>query len=439
MTTIRRTPIYNLNVVLRETGLTADTLRAWERRYNLPKPQRTPGGHRLYSDYDVAVVKWLRARQKEGLTISRAVELWKETAASRDPLESLPQPVSEGVISVPVNPIDELRLSWVKACLNFDALQADEVINQAFAMSTVETVCFEILQKGLQQIGSFWYFNQATVQQEHFATAQALRRIETLISSAPAPTRDQTVLLGCPAGEWHYFPLLLLALLLRRRGVNVVYLGPNLPLEQMEATAATVRPDLIVLASQQLPTAAALQAAARLFQQAGLLMAYGGLIFNRLPGLRARIPAYFLGETLEDSIDHIEELLAAPIAKPVMLPLENPYQNTSALFRGHRAAIEARLAKLLANWPGLPEANLDTVNTFFTDDIQAALDLGDPRLPEIDLEWVKKLLSNREQSDAQLLHYLGIYRQAVQLELSKQGEPVTAWLDDYLSENQVTS
>ena len=436
MTTIRRTPIYNLNAVLRETGLSADVLRAWERRYDLPKPQRTPGGHRLYSDYDVAVIKWLRARQAEGLTISRAVELWKETAASRDPLEGLPQPVSEAVISAPVNHVEDLRNLWIKACLGFDALKADEVINQAFAINPVETVCFEILQKGLQQVGALWYLDQATVQQEHFATAQAVRRIETLISAAPAPARAQTVLVGCPAGEWHNFPVLLLALLLRRRGLKVVYLGANLPLEQMEATAAAVHPDLIVLASQQLTTAAALHAAAGMFQRSGMPLAYGGLIFNRVPELRARIPAYFLGETLEDSLESIEKLLAAPTAFRTALPQENPYQPAAAQFRARRAAFEARLAELLANWPGLSAADLHTANTFFTDDIQAALDLGDPRLPEIDLEWVKKLLSNRAQPAAQLLPYLGIYRQAVQLELGKQGEPITAWLDDYLYQNQ---
>lgn len=436
MTTIRRTPIYNLNAVLRETGLSADVLRAWERRYDLPKPQRTPGGHRLYSDYDVAVIKWLRARQAEGLTISRAVELWKETAASRDPLEGLPQPVSEAVVSAPVNHVEDLRNLWIKACLSFDALKADEVINQAFAINPVETVCFEILQKGLQQVGALWYLDQATVQQEHFATAQAVRRIETLISAAPAPARAQTVLVGCPAGEWHNFPVLLLTLLLRRRGLRVVYLGANLPLEQMEATAAAVRPDLIVLASQQLTTAAALHAAAGLFQRSGMPLAYGGLIFNRVPELRARIPAYFLGETLEDSLESIEKLLAAPTAFRTALPQENPYQPAAAQFRARRAALEARLAELLANRPGLSEADLITANAFFTDDIQAALDLGDPRLPEIDLEWVKKLLSNRAQPAAQLLPYLGIYRQAVQLELGKQGEPVTAWLDDYLYQNQ---
>src|SRR5512145_744383 len=87
MSTISHSPSYNLQAVLKETGLKADVLRAWERRYELPKPQRTPGGHRLYSEYDIETIKWLRARREEGLSISRAVELWKEIVhAGSDPI-----------------------------------------------------------------------------------------------------------------------------------------------------------------------------------------------------------------------------------------------------------------------------------------------------------------------------------------------------------------
>src|SRR5512135_1445287 len=81
------TPAFNLKVVLKETGLGADTLRAWERRYGLPVPQRTQGGHRLYSQRDIETIKWLMARQAEGLSISRAVDLWnKQNASGSDPL-----------------------------------------------------------------------------------------------------------------------------------------------------------------------------------------------------------------------------------------------------------------------------------------------------------------------------------------------------------------
>src|SRR5574342_1000362 len=84
---VSTTPVFNLKVVLKETGLPADTLRAWERRYGLPVPERTPGGHRLYSQRDIETIKWLMKRQAEGLSISRAVDMWNEQIASgTDPL-----------------------------------------------------------------------------------------------------------------------------------------------------------------------------------------------------------------------------------------------------------------------------------------------------------------------------------------------------------------
>ena len=76
MNPAKHTPIYNLKAVVQETGIKPDTLRAWERRYDLPKPQRTASGHRLYSQNDIDMLHWLMARQEEGLSISRAIEMW---------------------------------------------------------------------------------------------------------------------------------------------------------------------------------------------------------------------------------------------------------------------------------------------------------------------------------------------------------------------------
>ena len=101
------TPAYNLKVVLKETGLAADTLRAWERRYGLPMPQRTAGGHRLYSQRDIETIKWLMKRQEEGLSISRAVDLWNEQLSSgTDPLADaiLPSRVHASTLPIPYQP-----------------------------------------------------------------------------------------------------------------------------------------------------------------------------------------------------------------------------------------------------------------------------------------------------------------------------------------------
>ncbi len=266
---LSKNPAFNLKAVLLETGIAADTLRAWERRYGLPLPQRTAGGHRLYSQYDIETIKWLMARQAEGLSISRAVDLWNEHNASGvDPLAGF-NPTSLITASAtssnylaPTTSLDALRAQWIEACMNFNETDSEQTLNQAFSMYPVESVCMEVLQKGMAEIGGLWYENSASVQQEHFASGLAMRRLDSLLSASPAPTRNQTVLIGCPPNEWHTFTPLLLSLLLRRRGLNVIYLGANVPADQFSETVSTVHANLVILVSQTPISAAALQTTA---------------------------------------------------------------------------------------------------------------------------------------------------------------------------------
>jgi DNA-binding transcriptional MerR regulator len=269
---LSQTPAFNLKVVLKETGIAADTLRAWERRYGIPMPQRTPGGHRLYSQHDIHLIKWLMARQKEGLSISRAVDLWQElVGAGTDPLAGEPgaKPLETSASPLGTGSLENLRLEWLSACQAYNEAGAEQALNQAFALYPVETVVTELIQAGLHEMGEMWQRGQASVQQEHFASALAGRRLEALIAAAPPPTRPEAILLACPAEEWHAFPLLLLSLLLRRRGWNTVYLGANVPLEEMDETIQAVRPALVIMAAQGLVSAAALRRALPWLQTTG--------------------------------------------------------------------------------------------------------------------------------------------------------------------------
>ena len=58
-----KAPVYNLKAVVKETGLNPATLRAWERRYGMPQPQRTEGGHSQYCQHDIDTLQWMIARQ----------------------------------------------------------------------------------------------------------------------------------------------------------------------------------------------------------------------------------------------------------------------------------------------------------------------------------------------------------------------------------------
>ncbi len=104
--------------------------------------------------------------------------------------------------------LDLLRQEWLDAVLAFDGAAADRVIRVAFGIYPVEMVCTEILQVNLSRIGEDWYHEKTTVQQEHFASAVAARRLEILIAAAPSPTPPADHLDRLPAGRTaHIFGL----------------------------------------------------------------------------------------------------------------------------------------------------------------------------------------------------------------------------------------
>ena len=118
-------PVYALGAVAQETGVKGDTLRAWERRYSLPNPARSAGGHRLYSRRDIDTVKWLVARQSEGLRIQGAVALWHGLQAEgRDPLRS--QPATRQATEPTGQAMQALRDEWCAACMAFEEMRAEQ-------------------------------------------------------------------------------------------------------------------------------------------------------------------------------------------------------------------------------------------------------------------------------------------------------------------------
>jgi DNA-binding transcriptional MerR regulator len=432
---ISDTPAYNLKAVLYEANIKADVLRAWERRYGLPKPQRTAGGHRLYSQRDIEMIKWLMARQAEGLSISHAVELWREIEAdSRDPLaESRPVslPPALAPVLAPDSNVDTLRHKWLDACMSFNESAAEQVMNQAFSVYPVEMVISEVLQHGISDIGEMWYRGEATVQQEHFTSALAMRRLDTLISATPRPTRLQTVLTAGPPDEWHTFALLMLNVLLRRRGINVVYLGGNVPSDRLGDAIDTVQPNLVVMAAQQLTSAATLQRTALLLRQKGTQLAYGGRVFNCVPALRERIAGHFLGETIELSIHNIEQILYSPRPVPFVAESPSSHLGTVQEFKEKRGMIESVLIENLRT-NRVPVEHLETANLFLGNELTAALELGDAAYLAADMEWIRTLMVQHNVMPERLTPYLMGYGHAVRKVMVNNPAVITNWMDGYI-------
>lgn len=422
---VSTTPAFNLKVVLKETGIAADTLRAWERRYGLPMPQRSAGGHRLYSQRDIETIKWLIKRQAEGLSISRAVDLWNEQLASdSDPLAGS---VPASLLPASSANLESLRRDWLAACLKFDTLAAEQTLNQAFAVHSVEIICTEVMMRGLHEVGELWHTGASTVQQEHFASEIAMRRLEALISASPAPTQAETVLVACPAEEWHTFPALLITLFLRRRGWNVVFLGAVVPTERLEETVHVVNPSLMILSAQTLVTAVPLREMARLLKEKNIQAAFGGRVFNHISGLSSRIPAHFLGNTIESSIPMIENLMISPSPTPAEETLAIRTLQLAAAYQQRRPMIESTLFDTLKSHDQTIQY-IDIANHFLGNTLTAALELGDISYASTDLHWLTSLLVERNISVSLLPAFLELYAQATRDVMGKEAQAISEWL-----------
>lgn len=429
---LSQTPTYNIKVVLNQTGIAADTLRAWERRYGLPVPQRTQGGHRLYSDYDIATIKWLLAKQVEGLSISRAVDLWNEQIASgSDPLADSAEMAYASPLAIPPAATDStlasLRADWIKACTDFNEPIAEQILNQAFSLFPIEAVCIEVIQKGMSEIGELWYENRLSVQQEHFASGLAMRRLDALLSAAPAPTRRETILVGCPANEWHTFTPLLISLFLRRRGYKVIYLGANVPTDRFVETIKDIKADLVLLVAQQLTSAATLQQTTHALVNKKIPVAFGGRIFNLRPNMIDSIPGFFLGKDVGSAIGEIENILGS----------KNLLKSAKAASQGHIAAlqaytsrrskIESTIKEMLAPLAISPD-DINTGIHFLGDQITAALQLGDMSHVSAEVDWLRMLLASHATHPEQLVNFMEVYAQAVDININGQGKPISEWL-----------
>jgi len=375
------------------------------------------------------------ARQSEGLSISRAVDLWNDHNASGvDPLAGLTPSTLTSTQAVPaiyISPdtnLDSLRAQWIAACMQFSESNSEQILNQAFSMFPVESVCMEILQKGMVEIGNLWYENGASVQQEHFASGLAMRRLDALLSASPAPTRNQTVMVGCPPNEWHTFTPLLLSLLLRRRGFNVIYLGANVPAEQFEETVKSVNAKLVILVAQTLITAASLQTIALALTNLRTPVGYGGRIFNIQPNLANCIPGYYLGASLPSALDTVEKLLQAKIKPSPFKAISQEYVAAHQAFISKRTHIESTLKEMIQPF-SIRSEELNTGIQFLGDNIAAALQLGDMEQVTNEMEWLKTLLHSHQRPPEELAYFIKTYSNAIDKHINGQGAPIKTWLN----------
>jgi MerR family transcriptional regulator, light-induced transcriptional regulator len=227
----------------RRTGVRTDTLRAWERRYGLLRPERSAGRFRLYGPEDEQRVVRMKTLIDSGVSAAEAARLALESSAS-GAATPLPAAIDgAGVWALDLQ-AERLRLALER----FDEAEANTLLDQALAGLTVETVADHIVLPAMRAIGERWESGEVGVAQEHFATGVVRGRLLSVARNWGAGS-GPLAMLACPPGEEHDLGLVAFGVVLRARGWRITYLGPDTPIETIAETAEQLRADAIVIAA----------------------------------------------------------------------------------------------------------------------------------------------------------------------------------------------
>jgi MerR family transcriptional regulator, light-induced transcriptional regulator len=229
------TSFLRIGELSKRTGVSADLLRAWERRYGLLRPARSSGGLRLYGSADVERVRLMQQHLADGLAAAEAAAA-ASGAAVRDSA------------SAPVLSWAELREGLTDALDAFDEPRAQAILDRLLAVTTLETLLGEVVLPYLRELGARWARGDASIAQEHFATAVLRGRLLGIARGWGVGIGPAAVL-ACLPGEHHELGLLAFGLALRAHGWRIVYLGPDAPVGTIEDACGRLQPDLVVLSA----------------------------------------------------------------------------------------------------------------------------------------------------------------------------------------------
>lgn len=234
---------FPIRVLSEKTGVAPTTLRAWERRYGLLKPLRTPKGHRLYDAGDVEVVKRIVSLLNENYTISKAIntirlEDIQEQADSRQDVTAQNNEHWEG-----------FQKRFLRAIELFDENKLDGIYHEALSVYPIDLVSSQILRPLLSTLGQRWQERSAGIAEEHFFTTYLRNKVGARMHHAAGKSHGSRLVLACLPGEFHELGSLLFGLSAMTRGYRVLFLGADLPLEQVKIVSRSTHIDGVVLSA----------------------------------------------------------------------------------------------------------------------------------------------------------------------------------------------
>lgn len=217
------------------SGIKAHTIRIWEQRYQFLKPSRTDTNIRHYSNEELKKLLNIALLNKYGYKISHIDKM--ADAEVKEKLLSLTHTQAQQ---------ERILNDLIQCMIDMDMEKLEDIIDNYILARGIERTITQIIFPYMERIGVLWLTNHINPAQEHIVTNIIRQKLIVGIEGVNTSLKtNKTVLLFLPEGEYHELGMLFMYYLLKSRGVSVIYLGANVPINDVEYVVRLKNPDYI--------------------------------------------------------------------------------------------------------------------------------------------------------------------------------------------------
>lgn len=229
-----------MRAAARATGVTEGRLRTWERRYGIPKPDRSTTGRRLYDDDDLTMIRRMVALTDAGLAAAEAAEaVLAEAVGGMLPTEAMTDEEPTAT--------DPLVHELIAGARAFDERAVEAHLATAADLYGWPGVLDAVIFPVLRLTGDEWERGDLALIHEHFLSELVRRQLLREVARAPLNEDGPVAVLACPPTERHDLGLMGMWLSLRLAGVRVIYLGAEVPREALVEAIEQIHARAVVL------------------------------------------------------------------------------------------------------------------------------------------------------------------------------------------------